>query len=258
MTDGQTERRTSREWYCVSRFRRKTKNKMRIAVVDDDAPTRGFIDQLLTQNGHRCTQFQNGRDIVTALSRDTFDLIMVDWNMPGLSGIEVVQWARQNMQNCPPIIMLTSRMDEKDVIQGLEAGADDYIVKPESGPVILARVAAMFRRAAPPSVTDRFDVFGRYCFDRVTESVTFDDNEIILTSKEFALAKAFFENQHRALSRAYILETIWKSVGDLPTRTLDVHVSRIRTKLKLNPENGYRLQTIFGFGYRLESADEGN
>ncbi len=231
---------------------------MRIAVVDDDAPTREFIDQLLGANGHSCTQFANGRDIVTALSRDTFDLLFVDWNMPFVSGVEVVAWARQNLSKCPPIIMLTSRMDEKDVILGLEAGADDYIVKPESGAVILARVAALFRRAAPASVSDRFDQFGQYKFDRVTESVAFNDVDVSLTSKEFALAKAFFENQHRALSRAYILETIWKSVGDLPTRTLDVHVSRIRTKLKLNPENGYRLQTIFGFGYRLESAEEGN
>lgn len=230
---------------------------MRIAVVDDDAPTRGFIEQVLGQSGHVCTQFDNGRDIVTALSRDTFDLLFLDWNMPGMNGIEVVRWARENMPKCPPIIMLTSRMDEKDVIQGLEAGADDYIVKPESGPVIMARVAALLRRAAPQSANDRYDEFGIYRFDRVAETVAFGDQEASLTTKEFALAKAFFENQNRALSRAYILETIWKVVGDLPTRTLDVHVSRIRTKLRLNPENGYRLQTIFGFGYRLESADEG-
>ncbi len=230
---------------------------MRIAVVDDDAPTRGFIEQVLGQHGHVCTPFDNGRDIVTALSRDTFDLLFLDWNMPVMNGIEVVRWARENMPKCPPIIMLTSRMDEKDVIQGLEAGADDYIVKPESGPVILARVAALLRRAAPQSSSDRYDDFGGYRFDRVAETVAFGDHEASLTTKEFALAKAFFENQNRALSRAYILETIWKVVGDLPTRTLDVHVSRIRTKLRLNPENGYRLQTIFGFGYRLESADEG-
>jgi DNA-binding response OmpR family regulator len=231
---------------------------MRIAVVDDDMEARNLMETLLVQQGHKCAKFSNGRELVTALSRDTFDLLMVDWNMPVMSGIEVVSWARENLPNCPPIIMLTSRMDEKDIVLGLESGADDYIIKPASAPIILARVAALLRRSAPPVADERFDQFGIYRFDRITGTVTFGDAEVTLTSKEFALAKAFFENQHRALSRAYILETIWKVVSDLPTRTLDVHVSRIRTKLKLIPENGYRLQTIFGFGYRLESADEGN
>lgn len=231
---------------------------MRIAVVDDDAQMRSFLDELLTQHGHSCTQFADGRAATTALSRDTFDLMFVDWNMPGMTGVEVVGWTLQNVSTPPRIIMLTSRTEERDVVDGLAAGADDYIIKPETGPVILARVAALFRRSAPQGVDGRFDEFGIYRFDRVTESVTFDGNEVMLTSKEFALAKAFFENQHRALSRPYILETIWKSNADLATRTLDVHVSRIRTKLKLTPERGYRLQTIFGFGYRLESAHEGD
>ncbi len=231
---------------------------MRIALIDDDETTRAFLDRLLSTQGHVCTHFQNGREGITALSRDTFDLLFVDWNMPNKNGIEVLQWARENLPSCPPIILLTSRSEEKDIIVGLEAGADDYIVKPESGSIILARVAALLRRSAPPSTTDRYDQFGIYRFDRMTESVTFNGNEVTLTSKEFALAKAFFENQHRALSRAFILETIWKSVGDLPTRTLDVHVSRIRTKLQLTSENGCRLQTIFGFGYRLESSEGGD
>jgi DNA-binding response OmpR family regulator len=231
---------------------------MRIAIVDDDATMRTYIGALLSGEGHLCTTFDNGRSVVTALSRDTFDLLCVDWNMPGLSGVEVVAWARENVASCPPILMLTSRTDERDIVEGLESGADDYLVKPASAPVILARVAALLRRAAPRRTTERYETHGIYTFDRVSESVHYDGVDVALTSKEFALTAAFFENQHRALSRAYILETIWKSVGDLPTRTLDVHVSRIRTKLKLNPENGYRLQTIFGFGYRLESADEGN
>jgi DNA-binding response OmpR family regulator len=231
---------------------------MRIAIADDDATTREFISKVLEEQGHICTAFSNGRDIGTALSRDTFDLVFLDWNMPHQSGVEVAAWARANVESCPPIIMLTSRVEEKDIIQGLEAGADDYIVKPASAAVIAARVAAMLRRSAPANVNERYDDYGIYRFDRVTEAVSFNGTDVTLTSKEFALAKAFFENQQRALSRAYILETIWKSVGDLPTRTLDVHVSRIRTKLQLKPENGYRLQTIFGFGYRLESADEGD
>lgn len=231
---------------------------MRIAIVDDDATMRTHIGDVLASDGHSCNYFDNGRAIVTALSRDTFDLLCLDWNMPGLSGVEVASWARENMATCPPILMLTSRTEEKDIVEGLKSGADDYLAKPISAPVLRARVAALLRRSAPPAANERFEQHGIYRFDRISETVSFDGADVELTSKEFALARSFFENQHRALSRAYILETIWKSVGDLPTRTLDVHVSRIRTKLKLNPENGYRLQTIFGFGYRLESADEGN
>lgn len=228
---------------------------MRIAVVDDDDTTVLFMDRLLADAGHHCSGFRNGRDLLTALQRDTFDLLVIDWAMPGISGLDVLKWARDNLPLCPPMIMLTNRSDKDDVAQCLNAGADDYIVKPEAGNVILARIEAVYRRTATQAQTARVETYGPYAFDRLTESATLADEPIALTSKEFALALLFFQNQHRALSRAYILETLWKSVADLPTRTLDMHISRIRSKLQLRPENGYRLQTIFGYGYRLETFE---
>lgn len=229
---------------------------MRIAVADDEEGIRTFLSSILVEAGHQCAVFRDGRELMTALQRDTFDLIIADWIMPGMSGIEVLQRARQTLSPCPPFIMLTSRADKTDVADALNAGADDYIIKPEAQNVILARVDAVMRRGAlPPEPPARTESFGPYCFDRMTESATLHDEAIALTAREFALAMLFFHNPNRALSRAYILETLWNSVPDLPTRTLDMHISRIRAKLHLGPENGYRLQTIFGHGYRLEIFD---
>jgi DNA-binding response OmpR family regulator len=229
---------------------------MRIAIVDDEQEIRSFLSELLTARQYRCSQFVGGREVISAFGRDTFDLLIVDWNMSGMSGVDVIRWVRKNIEAPLPIIMLTSRSDERDIVEGLEAGADDFIIKPEKANVIAARVAALVRRSTPQPAGERQRQFGRYTFDTSASIVALDGEEIILTSKEFALALAFFQNMHRPLSRAYLLETVWNSVADLPTRTLDVHVSRIRSKLRLSRENGFRIQTIFGFGYRFESYDD--
>lgn len=228
---------------------------MRIAVADDDQVTRTFICDLLSREGFRCAEFGNGRDLLTALQRDTFDLLLLDLNMPKMDGLEVLESARKDIPNCPPVIILTNRSDKPDIVRGLEAGADDYIVKPESADVIIARIKAVTRRRVKPPEPSRIETFGPYQFDYLENVVLFDAQRVALTAKEMALARLFFQNPHRALSRAYILETVWNSVADLPTRTLDMHVSRIRAKLNLRPGNGYRLLTVFGYGYRLDTFD---
>jgi DNA-binding response OmpR family regulator len=151
--------------------------------------------------------------------------------------------------------MLTSRTDKDDVVAALRAGADDYVVKPESASVIVARVEAVLRRAMPRAPRERVLHFGPYAFDRLTERVQVRDEDVALSAKEFELAVTLFENMHRALSRAYLLETTWQSAADVSTRTLDVHVSRVRIKLKLTPENGYRIAAIPNYGYRLERIE---
>ncbi len=229
---------------------------MRIAIADDDSEIRTFVADALKAGGHLSALFANGRDMITALQRDSFDMLVIDWNMPILDGIDVIKWAHGHLSPVPPIIVLTSRADKADVVEALEAGADDYIIKPEAADVILARVAAAFRRTGPRPSSERVEAYGPYHFDRLTSRVRFGDKEVALTAKEFALAQLFFENFHRPLARGYILQMIWNSVADLPTRTLDMHVSRLRTKLELRPENGYSLQTVFGFGYRLDSFAE--
>ena len=229
---------------------------MRVAIVDDDEAVRSHFQALLQTRGYACSSFATGQEMITALQRDTFDLLVIDWNMPGLSGLDVLAWVGDNVLVRPSIIMMTNRADKADIVRGLDAGADDYIVKPEEDKIILARVDARLRDWKAADADLRKITFGSYVFDKLENSVSVAGERVELTAKEFALARAFFENKHRPLSRAYILETIWNSVGDLQTRTLDVHVSRLRNKLKLKPENGFRLHTIFGFGYRLESFDD--
>ncbi len=226
---------------------------MRIAIVDDDESSVDFVSQVLTGHGHSCFRFTRSRDVPLALQRDTYDLLILDWNMPDLSGMDIVAWARTNLPACPPVIMLTSRSDKDDVAAALNGGADDFIVKPESAIVIAARVEAVLRRTMGRAVDNRIETYGPYVFDRLNETVTLNGEPIVVTSKEFALARLFFANLHKPLSRRYLMETVWKSVAELSTRTLDMHVSRIRSKLQLRSDNGYRLQTVFGYGYRLES-----
>jgi DNA-binding response OmpR family regulator len=151
--------------------------------------------------------------------------------------------------------MLSSRSAEEDIVAGLSAGADDYVVKPVAPAVLLARVNALARRAYPPPPPDGIETFGDYLFDMRNETVELVGQQIMLTAKEFALALLLFRNIHRPLSRAYIFEALWGGNPDLSTRTLDAHISNVRTKLNLRPGNGYKLVPIYAYGYRLETHD---
>jgi DNA-binding response OmpR family regulator len=228
----------------------------RIAIAEDDPDMAAFVSGIVARAGHRASVFQAGDSLLRQLPRETFDLLILDWNMPGASGLDVLSWVQSHLDPAPPVIMLSSRAEKMGVAECLSAGADDYIIKPEVEAVIAARIAAVLRRTAPDTNDQRYHTFGPYVFDQLQGSVGVNGVAVALTAKEFALAKMFFENQNRPISRSYILETVWNSVGDLPTRTLDMHVSRIRAKLELSPENGFRLSTIFGYGYRLETYDE--
>jgi DNA-binding response OmpR family regulator len=224
---------------------------MRILVVDDDVEVTSHIREIVSRRGHSCVTLRTGAGLLAELRRETFDLLLLDWNLPDTSGLDLLQSIRA-MPMAIGIIMLTSRSGEEDITRALHAGADDYIVKPESEQIIVARIEAALRRTVPAQAPSRLVVFGAYAFDRLTETVRIDDEPVAMSAKEFALALLFFENMHRAMSRGYILEALWHSVADLPTRTLDMHVSRVRSKLRLRPENGYRIVALSGYGYRME------
>lgn len=228
---------------------------MRIAIADDDKLACEHAEATLSLAGHDCSTFSNGAAIVAQLKRETFDLLLLDWNMPGLTAIDIISWAHQNLRDVPRIIVLTSRSDEGDITFALDAGADDFIVKPASAEVIRARVAAALRRLSMASNEERILHRGIYAFDKSEYTVAFGDQNAKLTPKEFALALLFFDNLQRPLSRGYILQRIWQNSIDLSTRTLDMHVSKVRSKLCLRPENGYRLHTVFNYGYRLDPYD---
>lgn len=228
---------------------------MRIAIADDDSESLLFMERVVAQMGHISVKFHDGERLAAGLLRDTFDLILLDWNMPGRSGLQIVQWLQQTIENPPPVIMLTARTAKRDITDALNSGADDYICKPEDDSVVAARIDAVLRRVNHGGAMEKVAEYGGYRLDRMAQTIRHNGTEITLTAKEFELADLLFRNRDRTLSRAYIMETIWRTSADLATRTLDMHVSRVRSKLALKPENGFRIFTVFGYGYRLETID---
>lgn len=231
---------------------------MHIAVVDDDPGTVEFIQDIMQAHGHLCTGFSDGPSALAKLRRDAYDVLFLDWFLPEIGGLDLLKRIRANSHDLMSIIMLTNQADKEAIAAALRAGADDYIVKPETASIILARAEANYRRIHRSDQVERVLVHGPYRFDRLTETVSIKGRSIPLRSKEFALALLLFDNIHRPLSRGYILETLWHADPNLSTRTLDMHISRIRAKLELQPENGFRLAAVSGYGYRLEQFHPGD
>ncbi|MDY7099441.1 MAG: response regulator transcription factor [Pseudomonadota bacterium] len=228
---------------------------MRIAIADDDPELLEHLFAAIADTEHQCDRFRSGSELLIALKRETYDVVLVDWNMPGETGLNVIQWAVQTLEKPPAFILITSRSEKSDVVRGLEVGAVDYVVKPESKEVILARIEAANRRMRPPEA-DRFSRFGDYEIDRLLKQITWNGDAVKLTNKEVELATLFFDNLNRPLSRAYIFGQVWGGVADVESRTLDLHVSRVRSKLQLRPQHGFAIQTVFGFGYRMDKCSE--
>lgn len=224
---------------------------MKVAILDDDPEVLQAVSGLLNTAGFTCTRFDSGRNFVRALHRDSFELFVIDWNLPDLSGINVIEWIRNQIGTQPPVLLLTSRVSDEDVVTALRAGADDFVTKPFPPAVLLARVEALARRSAV-NLSRSTESYGAYEFELNAKAVKTAGEDVRLTPKEFSLALLLFRHLNRAVSRTYIFETIWGIDPDLSTRTLDIHVSKIRSKLGLRPDSGFRLAPVYGYGYRLE------
>jgi DNA-binding response OmpR family regulator len=230
---------------------------MRIAVADDELDVREYLKAIIEEEGHLAVAFSDGNALAQALTRDTFDLVILDWSMPGKDGISLLKWMEKSLDDKPPVIMMTNRTAKADITEALNSGAADYITKPEDRGVIAARINAMLRRGSSGSGAFATEAtYGKYHLNRIEQTVTINDETVVMTAKEFELADLFFRNSDRTLSRNYIMETIWRTTATLATRTLDMHISRVRSKLNLKPENGFRIFTVFGYGYRLESLNK--
>ena len=225
---------------------------MIIAVLDDDPVQVEAIQGVVDAAGYKAVGFSRAASLLSALRRETFDLLIVDWSLPDRSGLEVIQWVRANLDPPPPMLLVTNRTDDADVVAGLEAGADDYLAKPLPGPVLAARIAALLRRAYRRPPEARLEEHAGFVFDTSESTVRIGDRAVTLTAKEFALALVLFRNLQRALARSYLIEAVWGGDPTLNSRSLDMHVSRVRTKLNLRPEEGFRLTPVYSYGYRLE------
>lgn len=226
---------------------------MRVAILEDESAHADLIEAVLRAEAHSAVRFRAGRELIARLRQETFDLLLLDWNLPDLSGLEVLNWVRTSLASPPPVVMITARNAAADVVSALDGGADDFVVKPIERNVLTARIRAVLRRAYPSETAVGRETVAGYQFDPMTETVSWSGQSAKLTSKEYALALTLFRNLNRPLGRAYLLESIWGRHPNLATRTLDAHVSRVRRKLRLRPEFGYRLAPVYSYGYRLEA-----
>lgn len=227
---------------------------MKIAIVDDDPSIGELVSIWLSDAGYTCSNFSSGHDFMKAVNTEQFDLLLLDWIMPEFDGEQVLEWIRSQPELDMPVIFVTARDTEDDISKILTQGADDYIVKPVKQKELVARIKAVTRRTTPHNEHQEM-VFGNLCIDPVSRVVSKVGEPVKLTEKEFKLILFIFKNIGRLLSREQILSTVWGYDEGINTRTVDTHMSRIRKKLDLSPENGWRLSSIYHQGYRLERVE---
>jgi DNA-binding response OmpR family regulator len=222
----------------------------RILVVEDDRDIADLIAHALAKAGHETDRVASGPDALASARAAPPDAIILDLMLPGLGGFDVCRALRADGATASiPIIMLTARGEESDRVAGLELGADDYVTKPFSAKELVARVGALLRRAArPPGPTTPVLTYRSIVLDVGRHSVTSDGAAVRLTAKEFLLLRYLIEHKGRVLSRDLLLTDVWGYQYTGGTRTVDVHVRRLREKIPLLND---AIETVKQFGYKL-------
>jgi two-component system alkaline phosphatase synthesis response regulator PhoP len=221
----------------------------RILVVEDDPDIAELIQRYLERAGHTVERLASGGPVLPRLRSDPPDLVVLDLMLPELDGLTICQAMRSNPHTAAlPIIMLTARSDEADRVNGLELGADDYLTKPFSPKELTARVTALLRRTTRAPKPAAVLHYGPISIDSDRHVVTVDGQEVRLTAKEFLLLQYLVQHRGRVLSRDLLLTDVWGYQYTGGTRTVDVHIRRLREKL---PVLGDAIETVKQFGYRL-------
>jgi two-component system response regulator RegX3 len=225
---------------------------LRIALLEDDIEQAERAASLLNSAGHKVNVFDRGRNLLKQLNSESFDLILLDWEMPDVSGYDVLRIIRSQLALQTPILFLTHRDAEEDVVQALEAGADDFLVKPPRARELLARVESVARRSRDGLLHDESIVVPPFRIDLKLRQIQRDGVVTDLTRREFEVAVLLFRNVGKVLSRGHIMQAVWGQTVITLTRTVDMHVSRVRKVLGLSAAIGLRLTAVYGYGYRLE------
>ena len=226
---------------------------MRVALLEDDPDQAELLKLWLEDGEHSIATYSLAQDFLRDVRRESYDLYLIDWLLPDLSGIEVVHKLRNEMQDFTPVFIATVKNSERDVVKALEMGADDYLAKPVRRRELIARVEAVHRRAAAGGKIAEVVDFAPYSIDTQRKEVKLNGNTLKLTSREFDLTSLLFRNVGKVISRGHLLEVVWGISNEaLSTRTVDTHMSRLRKKLDLKGSNGWKLTAIYQHGYRLE------
>lgn len=223
-------------------------DKVKILVVDDESRMRKLVRDFLERSGYRVIEAENGLEAMEIFYENNKEigLLILDVMMPKMDGWQVCREVRQSSQ--VPIIMLTARSEERDELQGFELGVDEYISKPFSPKILVARVEAILRRSRGMDADESMDA-GGIVIDKAAHRVQIDGEDIDLSFKEFELLTYFVENQGIALSREKILNNVWNYDYFGDARTIDTHVKKLRNKLQ---GKGNYIKTIWGMGYKFE------
>lgn len=226
---------------------------MHVGILEDDVDQQALIKLWLESSQHGSSVFGTVAQMLEGLKREHFDALLLDWMLPDGSGAEVLQWVRQNMGWEIAVVVLTARDDEATVVQALQSGADDFVVKPPKQAELLARLSAAARRAGPGGLPVLH--LGAYEVDVPRHTLSMDGAPVTLTQKEFDLAVYLFQSPAKLLSRDHLLNKVWGINADVDTRTVDTHVSRLRKKLALDGSRGWKMSSVYGYGYRLDRVD---
>lgn len=225
-----------------------------VGLLEDDADMAALVSQWLGDAGYTVRWFRTTNEYRRRQGSEGVDLLLLDWMLPDSNGIDVLESIRSSPNSRLPVIFLTSRDSEDDIVCGLASGADDYVVKPPRQRTLIARVNAVLRRHALDGESGETMAVAPYSVDARRRRIRIDDRDIELTQREFDLASFLFRRSGRIVSRDALLENVWNLSAAVSTRTVDTHVSRLRKKLFLNGEHGWRLAAIYQHGYRLEQT----
>jgi two-component system response regulator RegX3 len=224
----------------------------RVLVVEDEPNLREPLVYLLEKEGYEVLEAENGNAAIESFRKNSPELILLDLMLPGISGNEVCRIIRQESQ--VPIIMITAKDTEIDKVVGLEIGADDYVTKPYSTRELLARMKAVLRRGAELPVSESGLLrAGPVAMDLDRHTVSVNGEPIQMPLKEFELLELLIENVNRVLTRGQIIDRVWGSNYFGDTKTLDVHVKRVRSKIEEDPSRPRHLITVRGLGYKFEA-----
>jgi DNA-binding response OmpR family regulator len=227
---------------------------MRICLLEDDFAQAEMLKGWLHEAGYEVDHQGNSRDFLQQMKETSYNMAILDWEVPGLTGVDVLEHLRNALEWDGMVLFTTQHDAESDVAKVLNAGADDYLVKPLRKEELLARVGALSRRSNTPQLPETLTL-GPISLDKERQEVTVNGEPVKLTAKDFQLTRYMMEHVGKLVSRDQLLKTIWGINETVNTRTVDVHMSRIRRKLGINPDMGYRIKTIYQYGYRLEAIN---
>ena len=226
----------------------------KIIVVEDEAPLAELLKYNLQSEGYDVVHAADGEDAELLLSEQSFDLAILDWMIPKISGIELCRRVRNRTETQSlPIILLTARGEETDRVRGLTTGADDYVTKPFSVQELMARIKALLRRTAPERMSDIL-ISGEITMDRSAHKVTRGSREVRLGPTEYKMLEVFTESQRRVLSRSQLLDRVWGQSSEVDERTVDVHIGRLRKSL-IRGNDSDPIRTVRGAGYVFDGRE---